>query len=189
VIWWSHHSPRRSYVDAKSRWIRCQIHLLLASMPKTHQRKDVTQMKGRCKNVILHRISTRCFVEKILSKWPMEWCCPLWLTTDAENPQRTGLKLKSAMGKTVPSTMSSDGVSGGNPGDPPTVDHPQESTNDEICMCNWSKCQQLWQEILEKLPTEHLWCKPAYQVQSHGDSNKKVALRYSIIHHLSFFWG
>jgi hypothetical protein len=40
-------------------------------------------------------------------------------------------------------------------------------------------------EAIQKLPSDHPWCQPILQVQS-GDTNKRLALRHSITHHLHF---
>jgi len=53
------------------------------------------------------------------------------------------------------------------------------------CMCDWKNCEELRKEVLEKLPLDHPWRQNPYQVQTVGDTIKKLALRQSVIHHLS----
>jgi hypothetical protein len=50
-------------------------------------------------------------------------------------------------------------------------------------MCFWPNCNELHLEAIQKLPSHHPWGQPILQVQSR-DTNKRLALRHSITHHL-----
>jgi len=48
-------------------------------------------------------------------------------------------------------------------------------------MCKWDKCQELREQVLEVLPSDHPWVGAPLQVQSHGVTLKKMALRHRVI--------
>jgi hypothetical protein len=66
----------------------------------------------------------------------------------------------------------------------PAASHNKCTTKDDHCMCNWPECENFQKQILECLPDNHPWQGSILQLQSHGDSNRELALWYSVVHHL-----
>ena len=70
------------------------------------------------------------------------------------------------------------------PTSPPFTTLCQEIQEEPPCMCNWPKCAELRRTGLQVLPPDHAWCGPILQFQHGGSTNKKLAMKYSIVHHL-----
>jgi len=109
-------------------------------------------------------------------------CVPCSRQTDAKKSTKIG-----AVGISfVSSTMSAAASSGVTSEGPTTTGVSESSTDDDKCGCSWPNCVQLRREILQKLPEDHPWRGPILQIQSHGDTNRKIALMYSVAHHLKY---
>jgi len=63
----------------------------------------------------------------------------------------------------------------------PATVAPKSSKKEPKCMCKWDKCQELREQVLEVLPSDHPWVGAPLQVQSHGATLKKMALRHRVI--------
>jgi hypothetical protein len=80
--------------------------------------------------------------------------------------------------------MSDAGAFRGSSSGPSATSVHRKSKYSRKCICFWPDCEDLHLEAQETLPSDHPWCQPILQIQSHGESSKKLALRESIAHHL-----